>query len=322
MAGISSKALNFGGPANKCKFGGKELQSNEFSDNSGLELYDFAARNYDPQIGRWWSGDPKANKSVWLSPYNYCLNNPIKFFDPDGKFPYPIHIRSFIPDAKLWGYQGDNRGYSTTLGRSEIGSKGVTSRIQQTFTVDPSKGTLVGGAPLSDPSVKGSKTATAKDEGSATANFGCGPNTNTATIEANFSGKNPLQKPQWLTPDIDVKSSITLTENIGKGILSVDATMKGDKFPSAEMFIGDTKGQQLMIMASPLSGNPLELIGDNNREMGSAKFDIKINEKGEFTGVVVGSGKDAKTYSVADWNKMMTSKPTDEPEKRQRWHAY
>src|SRR5579862_5362902 len=122
--------------------------------------------------------------------------------------------------------------------------------------------------------------------------------------------------PTFAAPDIDVKSSIKLTENLEKGMLSVDATMKGDKFPSAEMFIGDTKGQQLMIIASPLSGNPLELIGDNDREMGSANFDIKINEKGEFISVTVGSGKDAKTYSVDDWNKMMTSKPTQEQEKK------
>jgi RHS repeat-associated protein len=323
MAGISSSAV--GTLKNKFKFGGKELQSNEFSDNSGLELYDFSARNYDPQIGRWWSGDPKADKSVWLSPYNYCLNNPIKFFDPDGKFPYPIHVRSFIPSSTLSfmgsTYRGDGRSYSTTLSNRELNNKGgVTSRQQQTFTVDPSKGTLTGGVnnAWSDPTFKGSQTATANPEGSATATYG----KNSATVDAKMSSFNPLFSPNFLAPDIDVKSSIKLTENLEKGILSVDATMKGDKYPAGEMFIGDTKGQQLMVISSPLSGNPMELIGDGNTSMGSGKFDIKINEKGEFTGVIVGSGKDAKTYSVADWNKMMTSKPTEEPEKRQRYRAY
>ncbi len=84
MAGISSKALN-GAPANKYKFGGKELQSNEFSDNSGLELYDFGARMQDPQLGRWRTVDPLADKYPSLSPYAFVADNPINLIDPDGR---------------------------------------------------------------------------------------------------------------------------------------------------------------------------------------------------------------------------------------------
>ncbi len=82
MAGISSKAAVT--LTNKYKFGGKELQSNEFSDNSSLEAYDFGARNYDYQIGRWHAVDPMAHLRDWVSTYNFCQNNPINRIDPDG----------------------------------------------------------------------------------------------------------------------------------------------------------------------------------------------------------------------------------------------
>jgi len=82
MAGISDRAA--GGLQNKYGITGKEKQSQEFSDGSGLEEYDFGARMQDPQLGRWNQIDPIVGNYYWLSPYNYCNNNPIKYYDLDG----------------------------------------------------------------------------------------------------------------------------------------------------------------------------------------------------------------------------------------------
>jgi len=66
-----------GNSAYQYKYSGKELQE--------TGMYDYGARFYMPDIGRWGVIDPLADKYQPFSGYNYVLNNPMSNIDPDGR---------------------------------------------------------------------------------------------------------------------------------------------------------------------------------------------------------------------------------------------
>jgi RHS repeat-associated protein len=124
MAGISSKAA--GKLINKFKFNdGTELQNQEFSDGSGLELYATEFRSYDAQIGRFHQIDPLSSLSDSWSPFAYVQNNPIIYNDPLG-----------LDTVKVQGKVGE-----TATATNKDGSRGTFE-----ITDDGAEGTGVSGS--------------------------------------------------------------------------------------------------------------------------------------------------------------------------------
>ena len=60
------------------RFNGKELDTE-------TGLYYYGARYYNPVTTLWLGVDPLSSKKPNVSPYLYCLGNPINFIDPDGR---------------------------------------------------------------------------------------------------------------------------------------------------------------------------------------------------------------------------------------------
>jgi RHS repeat-associated protein len=86
------------------KFGGKE-----YDEMHGLNWYDFETRYYSGIIPAFMTIDPLAEKYYSVSPYAYCMNNPVKYVDPDGR-EIMIH---FLVNGQNYGWRFNGSNHSS-----------------------------------------------------------------------------------------------------------------------------------------------------------------------------------------------------------------
>jgi RHS repeat-associated protein len=78
----------------------------EFDNESGMGLYYFGARYYDPEVGSFTSVDPA---DVFWNTYSYCGADPINIIDPDGTEPYTDD------EGNTYDYEGEAVAQSYTF---------------------------------------------------------------------------------------------------------------------------------------------------------------------------------------------------------------
>ena len=78
-------------------YGGKERLTT-------TDDYNYGARRHHAPAINWPTPDNKAPDYAWVSPYAFCLGNPVKFIDPDGNQPTPLegaYIAQHVYEGKV-----------------------------------------------------------------------------------------------------------------------------------------------------------------------------------------------------------------------------
>jgi RHS repeat-associated protein len=131
---------------------GQNVQAFKYNDKEldlmhNLNMYDYSARYIDMANPRFMTIDPLAEKYYSVSPYAYCLNNPVNRIDPDGRDVWEVNgqgevvkrIKDKTQDAFYMVAKDDNGKYQRTKTTDADGNETYNSVSFEYGTVTDAK---------------------------------------------------------------------------------------------------------------------------------------------------------------------------------------
>jgi RHS repeat-associated protein len=274
---------------------------------------DHGARWLTPETGHWLAPDPVVigpdaalMTGPWaLHPYQYVDQNPVAYWDPDGrdKRPsrevlragdgnqYTLTVRRYAaPPTFGGGFEGDNRGPSTSVA--------ATARTRLDVFVDLTRQSAeaVGSASPSqalgrfarwNPGAWGKPTvavATVDTEAHVIAG-----SPGVLAVHGESAGANPIMRG---APNIDTQIDVIIEKRAGE--LVITGTVTGNKFPWGEYFITDSKGNSAMLGSFEAHGSPYTSLWGEDRDKVLSSFTsrIGVDENGDFKGWSITNGEE------------------------------